>query len=72
VVGRVAFNSTMLVVNARMPVNSATELAALTRQNPGRITIAITGIGSVSHLGRNGRAEPVLLGEVFGCRDLQS
>jgi hypothetical protein len=55
-----------------MPVNSATELAALTRQNPGRITIAITGIGSVSHLGRNGRAEPVLLGEVFGCRDLQS
>jgi tripartite-type tricarboxylate transporter receptor subunit TctC len=50
-IGRVAFNSTMLVVNARMPVNSATELAALARQNPGRITIAITGIGSVSHLG---------------------
>jgi tripartite-type tricarboxylate transporter receptor subunit TctC len=50
-VGRVAFNSTMLVVNAKMPVNSATELAALARQNPGRITIAITGIGSVSHLG---------------------
>jgi tripartite-type tricarboxylate transporter receptor subunit TctC len=50
-VGRVAFNSTMLVVNARMPVNSATELATLARQNPGRITIAITGIGSVSHLG---------------------
>jgi tripartite-type tricarboxylate transporter receptor subunit TctC len=50
-VGRVAFNSTMLVVNARVPVNSATELAALARQNPGRITLAITGIGSVSHLG---------------------
>jgi tripartite-type tricarboxylate transporter receptor subunit TctC len=50
-VSRVAFNSTMLVVNARMPANSATELAALARQNPGRITIAITGIGSVSHLG---------------------
>jgi tripartite-type tricarboxylate transporter receptor subunit TctC len=50
-VGRVAFNSTMLVVNAKMPVNSATELAALARQNPDRITIAITGIGSVSHLG---------------------
>jgi tripartite-type tricarboxylate transporter receptor subunit TctC len=50
-VSRVAFNSTMLVVNDRMPVNSATELAALARQNPGRITIAITGIGSVSHLG---------------------
>ena len=50
-VGLVAFNSTMLVVNARMPVSSATDLAALARQNPGRITIAITGLGSVSHLG---------------------
>jgi tripartite-type tricarboxylate transporter receptor subunit TctC len=50
-VGLVAFNSTMLVVNAGMPVSSATDLAALARQNPGRITIAITGLGSVSHLG---------------------
>jgi tripartite-type tricarboxylate transporter receptor subunit TctC len=50
-VGLVAFNSTMLVVNAAMPVNSAGELATLARQNPGRITIAITGLGSVSHLG---------------------
>jgi tripartite-type tricarboxylate transporter receptor subunit TctC len=50
-VGLVAFNSTMLVVNARMPVSSATDLAALARQNPCRITIAITGLGSVSHLG---------------------
>ena len=33
-VGRVAFNSTMLVVNATMPVNSATELAALARAAP--------------------------------------
>jgi tripartite-type tricarboxylate transporter receptor subunit TctC len=50
-VGMVAFNSTMLVVNSAMPVNSAPELAALARQKPGRITIAITGLGSVSHLG---------------------
>jgi len=50
-VGLVAFNSTMLVVNAANPVNSATDLAALARQKPGRITIAITGLGSVSHLG---------------------
>ncbi len=50
-IGRVAFNSTMLVVNAAMPVNSAADLAALARQRPGRITIAITGLGSVSHLG---------------------
>src|SRR6202163_593608 len=50
-VGLVAFNSTMLVVNAAMPVHSAGELANLARQRPGRITIAITGLGSVSHLG---------------------
>jgi tripartite-type tricarboxylate transporter receptor subunit TctC len=50
-VGLVAFNSTMLVVNSAMPVNTAGELAALARQKPGRITVAITGLGSVSHLG---------------------
>jgi tripartite-type tricarboxylate transporter receptor subunit TctC len=49
-VGLVAFNSTMLVVNASSAVNSTVELAALARQKPGRITIAITGLGSVSHL----------------------
>jgi tripartite-type tricarboxylate transporter receptor subunit TctC len=49
-VGLVAFNSTMLVVNAANPVNSASDLAALARQKPGRITVAITGLGSVSHL----------------------
>jgi tripartite-type tricarboxylate transporter receptor subunit TctC len=50
-VGLAAFNSTMLVVNASMPVNSAKELAALARQKPGAITIGITGIGAVSDLG---------------------
>jgi tripartite-type tricarboxylate transporter receptor subunit TctC len=50
-VSLVAFNSTMLVVNAAMPVNSVADLAALARQRPGRITIAITGLGSVAHLG---------------------
>jgi tripartite-type tricarboxylate transporter receptor subunit TctC len=50
-VGLVAFNSTMLVVNAALPVESAGDLAALARRQPGRITLAITGIGSVSHLG---------------------
>ena len=50
-VSLIAFNSTMLVVNTAMPANSAVELAALARQKPGRITIAITGLGSVSHLG---------------------
>jgi len=50
-VSRVAFNATMLVVNAAMPVASARDLAALARDKPGKITIAITGLGSVSHLG---------------------
>lgn len=50
-VSRVAFNSTMLVVNAALPVKSAVDLAALARANPGKITLAITALGSVSHLG---------------------
>ena len=50
-VGLVAFNATMLVVNAAMPVDSARALAALAKEKPGAITIGITGIGAVSHLG---------------------
>jgi len=50
-VGLAAFNSTMLVVNAAMKVNSARGLAALAREKPGTITVGITGIGAVSHLG---------------------
>src|SRR5215831_3378222 len=50
-VGLAVFNTTMLVVNAAMPVNSARELAALARERPGAITIGITGLGAISHLG---------------------
>jgi tripartite-type tricarboxylate transporter receptor subunit TctC len=50
-VGLAAFNSTMLVVNAAMPVSSARELAVLAKAKPGAVTIGITGIGAVSHLG---------------------
>jgi len=50
-VGLVAFNATMLVVNVAVPANSARDLAALARQRPGQIKMAITGLGSVSHLG---------------------
>jgi tripartite-type tricarboxylate transporter receptor subunit TctC len=50
-VGMAVFNSTMLVVNASMNVNSARELAALARERPGTISIAITGLGAISHLG---------------------
>ena len=49
-VGEVAVNSTMLVVNAAMPVNSARELADLARKKPGTITIGVTGIGAISDL----------------------
>jgi tripartite-type tricarboxylate transporter receptor subunit TctC len=50
-VGMAVFNSTMLVVNAAMKIDSARELAALARERPGAITIAITGLGAISHLG---------------------
>ncbi len=50
-VGMAAFNSTMLVVNTAMKVNSAKELAALAKAKPGEVKIAITGVGAVSHLG---------------------
>jgi len=51
-VGKAAVNSTMLVVNAAMTVNSARELADLARNKPGAITIGITGRGAISDLGR--------------------
>jgi tripartite-type tricarboxylate transporter receptor subunit TctC len=50
-IGLAVFNSTMLVVSATMQVNSARELAALARQRPGAVTIGITGLGAISHLG---------------------
>jgi tripartite-type tricarboxylate transporter receptor subunit TctC len=50
-VGMAVFNSTMLVVNAAMKINSARELAALAKARPGAITIGVTGLGAISHLG---------------------
>ena len=50
-VGMAVFNSTMLVVNAAMKINSARELAALAKGRPGAITIGVTGLGAISHLG---------------------
>jgi len=50
-VGMAAFNSTMLVVNATMKVNSAQELVTLAKAKPGAVAIGVTGIGAVSHLG---------------------
>jgi tripartite-type tricarboxylate transporter receptor subunit TctC len=51
-VGKAAVNSTILVVNADMQVNSARELADLALKEPGKITIGITGRGAISDLGR--------------------
>jgi tripartite-type tricarboxylate transporter receptor subunit TctC len=50
-IGKAAVNSTILVVNADMKVNSARDLAELARQKPGAITIGITGRGALSDLG---------------------
>jgi tripartite-type tricarboxylate transporter receptor subunit TctC len=50
-VGMAVFNSTMLVVNAAMKINSGRELAALAKERPGAITIGVTGLGAISHLG---------------------
>jgi tripartite-type tricarboxylate transporter receptor subunit TctC len=51
-IGKAAVNSTMLVVNAQLPANSARELAALAKQRSKPITIGITGRGAISDLGR--------------------
>jgi tripartite-type tricarboxylate transporter receptor subunit TctC len=51
-VGKAAVNSTILVVNADMKVNSARELVDLAKRKPGSITIGITGRGAISDLGR--------------------
>jgi tripartite-type tricarboxylate transporter receptor subunit TctC len=48
-VGLAVFNSTMLVVNASMPAASARDLAELAKVRP--VTVAITGLGAISHLG---------------------
>jgi tripartite-type tricarboxylate transporter receptor subunit TctC len=51
-VGKAAVNSTILVVNTDMKIDSARELADLARRKPGTITIGITGRGAISDLGR--------------------
>jgi tripartite-type tricarboxylate transporter receptor subunit TctC len=51
-IGKAAVNSTLLVVNTKLPANSARELAALAKQRSKPITIGITGRGAISDLGR--------------------
>jgi tripartite-type tricarboxylate transporter receptor subunit TctC len=43
-------NTTILVVRAELPLNSARELAALAKDKPEQIPFASTGLGSMPHL----------------------
>jgi tripartite-type tricarboxylate transporter receptor subunit TctC len=47
---RVVRNTTILVVNANLPIKSARELAELAKTKPGDIPFASTGVGSMPHL----------------------
>ena len=43
-------NTTVLVVRADSPANSAKDLAAMAKAKPGEIAFASTGVGSTTHL----------------------
>lgn len=49
-VSLVVNNTLLFVVNANVPAKSASELVALARASPGKVTIASTGMGSLPHL----------------------
>ena len=49
-IGLIASYQQILVVHPSMPVHSVTELIALARKEPGKITYATAGVGSGSHV----------------------
>src|SRR6202165_162350 len=49
-IGLIASDQQILVVHPSMPVHSVTELIALARKEPGKITYATAGVGSGSHV----------------------
>jgi tripartite-type tricarboxylate transporter receptor subunit TctC len=49
-VSLLALNPSVLIVNASLPVQSLPELIAYARANPGKLTYASAGNGSISHL----------------------
>jgi tripartite-type tricarboxylate transporter receptor subunit TctC len=49
-VSMVANNPHVLVVNMQVPVNSVAELIALAKAQPGKLSVASQGLGTVSHL----------------------
>ena len=49
-IGLIASAANVLVVNAAMPANSYADFARIAREQPGKVTIASAGNGSLSHL----------------------
>ncbi len=49
-VAMVARNTVLFAVNPALKIDTAKELVALAKQKPGTVTVAITGIGAISHL----------------------
>ena len=45
-----ALNPSVLIVNASLPINSLQDLIAYAKANPGKLTYASAGNGSISHL----------------------
>jgi tripartite-type tricarboxylate transporter receptor subunit TctC len=50
-VARLGIQSPVLVLDPSLGINSAAELVARAKAKPGSITIGITGVGAISHLG---------------------
>lgn len=49
-VARVSDSTTILVVNAGLPVNSISDLIEYDRANPGKLSYASAGVGNLTHL----------------------
>ena len=45
------FNNYVLVVNPRLPVHSVSDLLALAKRNPGKLSYGSAGVGSPNHMG---------------------
>ena len=50
-VGQVTMNPSVIVLHAALPIPTAKELIAYAKANPGKLSYASAGIGSVNHLG---------------------
>jgi tripartite-type tricarboxylate transporter receptor subunit TctC len=48
--GMVARNTVLFAVNPALKIDTAKELVALAKQRPATVTVAVTGVGAISHL----------------------